>query len=110
MLEYDPALKWSKPGENSHSHLDSNAADSIFNVTIKGVPTLPGIHRNNVAGVPIAPMLVDPAARNFRPKGGSAVHVLGAGAKHTLWEPFAIFETKKPSFYQDRLETNLRKT
>ena len=36
--------------------------------------------------------------------------VLGAGAKHTLWEPFAIFETKPPSFYQDRLETNLRKT
>jgi hypothetical protein len=83
VLEYDPALSWTIPGENSHTHLDSNAADSIFNVTIKGVQTLPGIHRNNVAGVPIAPMLLDPAARNFRPKGGSAVHSFGAGAYDT---------------------------
>ena len=80
VLEYDPALRWSIPGENSHSQLDSNAADSIFNVSIDGVPTLPGIHHGNVAGVPIAPMLIDPAARNFRPKGGSAAHQLGAGA------------------------------
>ena len=80
VLEFDPALKWTIPDENKHSHLDYNAADSIFNVSIKGVMTLPGIHRNNVAGVPIAPMLIDPVARNFRPKGGSAVHSLGAGA------------------------------
>ena len=80
VLEYDPEIAWSIPGENSHTHLDSNAADSIFNVSINGVRMLPGIHHNNVAGVPIAPMLVDPASRNFRPKGGSAVHSLGAGA------------------------------
>ena len=80
VLEYDPALSWTIPGENSHTYLDSNAADSIFNVSIKGVLTLPGIHRNNVAGIPIVPMLVDPSARNFRPKGGSAIYSLGAGA------------------------------
>jgi hypothetical protein len=80
VLEYNPALSWSIPGENSHTHLDSNAADSIYNVSVRGVPTLPGIHRNNVAGVPIAPMLVDPSGRDFRPKGGSALHALGAGA------------------------------
>jgi hypothetical protein len=80
VLEYTPALPWTIPGENSHTHLDSNAADSIFNVSINGVLTLPGIHHNNVAGIPIAPMLVDPDLRNFRPKGGSAVYSLGAGA------------------------------
>ena len=33
-----------------------------------------------MAGVPIAPMLVDPMHRNFRPRGGSALHSMGAGA------------------------------
>ena len=80
VLEYNPKLSWSRPGENAHTHLDSNAADSIYNVSVNGVLTLPGIHRNNVAGVPIAPMLVDPMHRNFRPRGGSALHSMGAGA------------------------------
>ena len=32
----------SKVGENSHTNLDANAADSIFNVSVKGLLTLPG--------------------------------------------------------------------
>lgn len=56
--------------------LAGNAAESIFNVSGK----LPGHPSRNVAGLSIIPMLVDPIHRNFRPKGGSALASLGAGA------------------------------
>eukprot|EP01052_Picozoa_sp_SAG31_P040191 SAG31_NODE_5762_length_2340_cov_1.163592_2_plen_244_part_00 len=50
---------------------------------------LPGIHFSNVAGVSIAPMLIDPEGQNFRPKGGSALAALGAGA-YALNGPYWI--------------------
>lgn len=37
-----PPCRRSKVGENVHTNLDANAADSIYNVSIKGVLTLPG--------------------------------------------------------------------
>jgi hypothetical protein len=74
--EYDPKLRWSIQDENKHTVVHANGADSIFNVSGQ----LPGVHTDNVVGVPLEPMLVDPLHRNFRPKGGSALHNMGAGA------------------------------
>jgi hypothetical protein len=75
-MMFDPTKKWAIPGENEHTHLTTNAADSIFNVSSK----LPGIHVGNVAGIPIRPMLMNPDSFAFRPKPGSALEKAGAGA------------------------------
>jgi len=84
---YDPSKAWSIKGENSHTVLANNAADSIFNVS--GV--LPGVHTDNVAGMPIRSMLADPDNHDFRPKPGSKLEAMGAGVYATadavLWTP-----------------------
>ena len=67
---------WAIKGENSHTKLEYNAADSIFNVS--GV--LPGIAVDNVVGTPIRAMLLSPDTYDFRPKPGSVLERTGAGA------------------------------
>lgn len=70
-------VSWSKPGENSHTLVVANAADTIFNVSGQ----LPGVHSGNVAGNgSIRAMLADPDGRDFRPKPGSLLDTIGAGA------------------------------
>ena len=76
VVMYDPALRWSIKGENAHTQLTANAADSIFNVSGR----LPGIHSDNVGGAAIRPMLRDPEHLDFRPKPGSVLDKQGAGA------------------------------
>tara|TARA_B110001452_G_scaffold238232_1_gene218596 strand:+ start:71 stop:382 length:312 start_codon:yes stop_codon:yes gene_type:complete len=86
VMMYDPSIAWSRPGENAHSLVVANAADSMFNVSGR----LPGVHSANVVGVPIRAMLADPDGRDFRPKKGSQLDTMGAGA-YTLggeyWVP-----------------------
>ena len=76
VMMYDPAFSWSKKGENEHTRLSANAADTIFNVSGK----LPGIHADNLGGVGIRTMLTDPDHLDFRPKAGSPLDTVGAGA------------------------------
>lgn len=86
VMMYDPSKPWAIKGENAHTHLTSNAADSIFNVTGK----LPGIHSGNVGGVQIRPMLGEPDSFDFRPRAGSALDTMGAGAysrQAAYWTP-----------------------
>jgi hypothetical protein len=75
-MMFDKSKPWSIPGENAHTKLSQNAADSIFNVS--GV--LPGIHTGNIAGTPVRPLLVDASALNFRPLPGSVLDKAQAGA------------------------------
>ena len=63
VMMYDPTKAWSIKGENAHTLVSHNAADSIFNVSGQ----LPGVHTGNVAGIPIRPMLQDPDNADFRP-------------------------------------------
>jgi len=76
VMMYDPSKSWSIKGENAHTRLTANAADTIFNVS--GV--LPGIHTQNVGDVSIRSMLVDPEKNNFRPITNTAMDRLNAGA------------------------------
>ena len=88
VMMFDPTKPWAIPGENAHTDLDANAADSIFNVS----GALPGRHKNNVANAEIGAMLVDPQGRDFRPKAGSALERAGAGAyrpDEPYWMPGA---------------------
>lgn len=85
VMMYDPTKSWSIKGENSHTKLDWNAADSIFNVSGQ----LPGVHKGNVANVRVRTMLKGPDNYDFRPLPGSSLAKNGAGAFATpdapLW-------------------------
>ena len=85
VMMYDPSKPWAIPGENAHTSLDANAADSIFNVS----GTLPGHHTHNIADVAISAMLVAPEALDFSPKPGSALDRAGAGA-YLNGEPYWV--------------------
>eukprot|EP00756_Hemistasia_phaeocysticola_P003218 Hpha_TRINITY_DN1212_c0_g1::TRINITY_DN1212_c0_g1_i1::g.44785::m.44785 len=83
VMMYDPTKSWSIKGENAHTKLDWNAADSIFNVSGQ----LPGVHEGNVGNVRVRTMLKDPDNHDFRPIPGSLLDKNGAGAFTTPDSP-----------------------
>ncbi len=84
-MMYDPSKPWAIRGENAHTKLDHNAADSIFNVS--GV--LPGVHTGNVGDTCVRDQVTSPPGPtpgppgtgvDFRPKDGTKMGQSGAGA------------------------------
>ena len=53
VMMFDPTKSWSIPGENVHTKLQSNAADTIFNVS----GALPGVHKGNLGNTCVRDML-----------------------------------------------------
>lgn len=76
VMEYDASIKWSIKGENAHTRMAGNAADSLFNVSGR----LPGLHSNNLGDVDVAAQLMGPDGRDFRPRPGTLMARMGAGA------------------------------
>jgi len=87
VMEYDSRIHWSIPGENAHTVMENNGADSIFNVSGK----LPGLHENNLGNTCIEEQLRSPSQFNFLPKPGSILDKNGIGAyrngETTYWIP-----------------------
>ena len=91
VMMYDPTKPWAIKGENAHTKLQANAADSIFNVS----GALPGTHHDNVGDTCVRDMLVRGSPDNgphydFRPKDGSAMAKVGAGAFKNSGSPWWV--------------------
>ena len=66
------------PGENAHTNMSFNAADTILNVTVSGQPRFAGNGSGNWAG-DVVSQLVNAAQRDFRPLPTSPLATGGIG-------------------------------
>ena len=85
VMQYNPAVKWSKRGENAHTLFFDNLADCLLNVSGRLAGDNP---HNNIAGPVLdtqraggaAAQLVDPGTMDFRPKPASQVSTVAGTA------------------------------